>query len=69
MIQLLLNKTTPHFQLLPILNSKRNAYFAYLVYHLNWVLNTDLIKWKVSMMYGTCVKSNVSHTDSSLEYC
>ena len=26
----------------PVLNSKRNAYFASLVYCLSWVLNTDL---------------------------
>ena len=26
-----------------ILNSQRNAYFAYLVHCINWVLNTDLM--------------------------
>ena len=34
-----------------ILDSKRNAYFAYLVQCLNWGLNTDLIICKVSLMY------------------
>ena len=38
-----------------ILNSKRNAYFAYLVYCINWGLNTYLMICKVSLMYGTCV--------------
>ena len=33
-----------------ILDSKRNAYFAYLVQCINWGLNTDLIICKVSLM-------------------
>ena len=51
-----------------ILNSKRNAYFAYLVKCINWGLNTDLMIRKVSLMYGTCVLSNASQMDGSLEY-
>ena len=50
-----------------ILNSKRNAYFAYLVKCINWGLNTDLMIRKVSLMYGTCVLSNASQIDGSLE--
>ena len=38
-----------------ILNSKRNAYFAHLVYCINWALNTDIMIRKVSLMYRTCV--------------
>ena len=34
-----------------ILNSKRNAYFAYLVQCINWGLNTDLMICKVTLMY------------------
>ena len=36
-----------------ILHKKRNACYAYLVYCINWVLNTDIGISKVSMMYGT----------------
>ena len=50
-----------------ILNSKRNAYFAYLVQCINFGLNTDLIICKVSMMHGTCVLSNASQMDSSFD--
>ena len=49
-------QTNAHY----ILNSKRNAYFAYLVYRNTFVLNTDLMISKVPMMYGTCVQSNAS---------
>ena len=34
-----------------ILNSKRNAYFAYLVQCINWGLNTDLMVCKISLRY------------------
>ena len=37
-----------------ILNSKRNAYFSYLVQCINWGLNTDLLICKVSLTYWTC---------------
>ena len=50
-----------------ILNSKRNAYFAYLVKCINRGLNTKLMIRKVSLMYGTCVLSNASQMDGSLE--
>ena len=33
-----------------ILNSKRNAYFAYMVKCINWGLNTELMICKVSLM-------------------
>ena len=50
-----------------ILNSKRNAYFAYLVLCINSGLNTDLMIPRVSHMYGTCVLSKASQMDGSLE--
>ena len=49
-----------------ILDSKRNAYFSYLVKCLNWGLNTDLLICKVSLMYWTCVLSNASQMDGAI---
>ena len=38
-----------------ILNSKRNAYFAHLVYYINWALNTDIMIKGITDLQNMCI--------------
>ena len=52
---------TPSIIHVHILNSKRNTFFAYLVYCINWALNTDIMIRKVSLLYRTCIMKCITN--------